>query len=275
MEEQKQLELHESHDDLSVCPSFNSYSSGRLADIAVRVSEELRHESELGDNEAQRIDSSNDRNGEQDDDFEFALVRGDTDALADEIFYDGQIRPVFPIFNRDLLENDADDREIKASDDVSSIRIPLRNLFVREREEGEHEPEPPSSSSSEVDELESVPEGTYCVWRPKVVESSPSECKKSNSTGSASKRWKIRDLLRRSNSDGKDSFVFLTPKAREEKHPKEKKNTGEFVKVSGEPKSSSSSSSSSAHESLSKSPANRSRRRRRLLMRFSMYGTER
>ncbi|GMH21481.1 hypothetical protein Nepgr_023323 [Nepenthes gracilis] len=34
--------------------------------------------------------------------------------------------------------------------------------------------------------------------------------KKSNSTGS-SKRWKFRNLLHRSSSDGKDTIVFLTP----------------------------------------------------------------
>ena len=35
--------------------------------------------------------------------------------------------------------------------------------------------------------------------------------KKSSPTGSTSKQWRFRDLLRRSNSDDKDSFVFLTP----------------------------------------------------------------
>ncbi|KAK6155194.1 hypothetical protein DH2020_009442 [Rehmannia glutinosa] len=55
---------------------------------------------------------------------------------------------------------------------------------------------------------ENIPAGTYCVWRPKGADQpSPSRCKKSKSTGSASKRWKFRDLLR-SNSEGKDSFVF-------------------------------------------------------------------
>ncbi|KAL2528871.1 hypothetical protein Fot_21472 [Forsythia ovata] len=102
---------------------------------------------------------------------------------------------------------------LKSSDqEVESNRIPSKKIFLENREH-----DTPSSSSSEADELETLPPGTYCMWRPKAVESSPSQCKKSKSTGSASKRWKFRDLLRRSYSDGKDSLVFLTPKHKEEK----------------------------------------------------------
>ncbi|CAK9162797.1 unnamed protein product [Ilex paraguariensis] len=244
--------MEQSFDDLSLCPSFTSYSSDRFAEIAARVSEEFSQDSEFGEDEEQPVETSHDfsDNDDGDDDFEFALVAGDPDALADEIFYGGQIRGVFPIFNRHLIENDTEDHQIKPLDEVSRIRIPLKNLFVRERED---ELEPPSSSSSEADELESVPPGTFCVWRPKVVESSPSRCKKSNSTGSSSKGWKIRDLIRRSNSDGKDSFVFLTPKNTEEKpgkskkieNPKEKKTPGEIVKVTGKSKA-----AASAHEAF-------------------------
>ena len=62
-----------------------------------------------------------------------------------------------------------------------------------------------SSSTSEndsVDNLEGVPEGTYCVWNPNSV---ARDRKKSNSTGSSSfsKRWKLRELLLRSHSEGK------------------------------------------------------------------------
>ncbi|KAK2993090.1 hypothetical protein RJ640_024327 [Escallonia rubra] len=227
-------------DDLSFCPSFNSYSSDRLAITAAKVTEEL----EEGYPQEASID--------EDDDFEFSV-----DASADEIFCDGQIRPIFPIFNRDLIGQDDQHQlrdEVKAvSGGVEAIRIPLRNLFLGEREDNGP---PSSSSSSEADELESVPAGTYCVWRPKVaesVESSPSRCKKSSSTGSASKRWKFRDLLRRCNSEGKDSFVFLTPKNKEEKpeggakveHPKERRNTVD--KVAGKAKAKG-AVGSSAHE---------------------------
>ncbi|KAI6686072.1 hypothetical protein NL676_031985 [Syzygium grande] len=37
------------------------------------------------------------------------------------------------------------------------------------------------------------------------------KCKKSSLTGPSSKQWRFRDLLCRSNSDGKESLVVLTP----------------------------------------------------------------
>lgn len=48
----------------------------------------------------------------------------------------------------------------------------------------------------------------YCAWSGKAVEASPETCKKSNSTG-FSKIWRFRELANRSNSDGRDAFVFL------------------------------------------------------------------
>ncbi|KAG8384830.1 hypothetical protein BUALT_Bualt04G0159100 [Buddleja alternifolia] len=222
------------HEDVYTCPSFNSYSTDRLAEIAVKVVDE-------NSNDGVQNDYNN-----GDEDFEFALVR-------EEFVYDGQIGPVFPVFNRDLsLHNDdvssAISRENKRFE--SSITAPSSKLFIEDRDE--QEPDyPPSCSSSEADELESVPAGTYCVWRPKAAAPpSPSQCEKSKSTGSASKRWKFRDLLRRSNSEGKDSFVLLTPKNREEKPP-----TGAPKKAKGKGVSSAAvygraPGSPSAHEAL-------------------------
>ncbi|KAG8366869.1 hypothetical protein BUALT_Bualt16G0012800 [Buddleja alternifolia] len=181
-------------EDAYMCPSFNSYSCDRLAETAVRVAAE----------------SSNAAVG--DDDFEFTSLREDEDVSADEF---AQIKPIFPVFNRDLLlghDHGASIGENKPSDHQSSVAIPLRDLFLDDRDS--------CSSSSEADELESVPEGTYCVWRPKLTDSPlPNQCKKSKSTGSASKRWKLPDFLKRSNSEGqgKGNFVFLAPKSREEK----------------------------------------------------------
>ncbi|KAK6128339.1 hypothetical protein DH2020_012703 [Rehmannia glutinosa] len=198
--------MNSSQEDVYVCPSFNSYSSDRLAEIAERVAVERSNDA--------------DERGAGDDDFEFALVREDVEILAEELFIDGQVRQVFPVFNRDLLlDNDGESsncRESKVLD--SSIAVPLSKLFIEEDHERDY---PPSCSSSEADELENIPAGTYCVWRPKIADSPlPSQCRKSKSTGSASKRWKFRDLLRRCKSDGKDSFVFLTPKHKEEKSDK-------------------------------------------------------
>ncbi|KAL6351344.1 hypothetical protein AAG906_035136 [Vitis piasezkii] len=146
---------------------------------------------------------------EDNDDVEFSFVRADPDSSpisADDIFFNGQIRPMFPLFNRDLLFADSHEGDSEASGKASPLRPPLRKLFV---EKSEH---PSSSSSSESDELEGVAPGTYCAWSEKAVDASPGACKKSNSTG-FSKLWRFRDLVLRSNSDGKDAFVFLDPSA--------------------------------------------------------------
>ncbi|KAH6791062.1 hypothetical protein C2S51_006068 [Perilla frutescens var. frutescens] len=187
--------MENGREDAYPCPSFNSYSSDRLAEIAVQVATEKN---------------------EDDEDFEFSLVCEAKEFSAEEFVYDGQLGPIFPVFNRDLLLSDNGELGGAGGNErfASSIQVPLSKLFIEDRD-GDN---PPSCSSSEADELENIPAGTYCVWRPKAVDQpSPSRCKKSKSTGSASKRWKFRDLLRRSNSDGKDSLAFLTPKNREEK----------------------------------------------------------
>lgn len=216
--------------ELSVCPSFNSYSSDKLVDVAAKVTREFDHRDHDGEEAF-----------EENEEFEFVSVRKAEDHV---VVLDGQIGPVFPVFNRDLLSDqnptksqqitdgqDLKNREGEEEDeDVRCLRIPLKKLFSEE-----HDPTSYSSSSSEMDELEGVPPGTYCVWTPhsnsppKAIASaaSPSQCKKSNSTGtttssntksssSSSKRWRLMNLLRRSNSEGKDSFVFLTPKNKEE-----------------------------------------------------------
>lgn len=205
-------------------PSFNAYSSGRLAEIAARVVQEFSNESQddsaffswkqegllhEGQDHKKLDHDADDDDGEE---FEFAIVCTQPDSLAisaDEIFYNGQIRPIYPLFNTALLIDDREDELSKPSSAVSGdkptkpIRLPLRKLFNEERETT-------SCSSSEADDLESVPAGSYCVWTPKKGKETPGRCKKSSSTGT-SKRWKFRDLLYRSNSDGKDTFVFLTP----------------------------------------------------------------
>lgn len=177
------------------CLSFNNY--GYVAEIADKISNEIQAE---------------------EGDFDFSLVCENADTSIAEFIYDVQTKfqqPIFPVFNRDLLLNDVSYESYvkgsKSEDVDGSIRIPLRDLF---QEDGESE---------------TIPPGTYCVWKPKISEALPGKCKKSKSTGFVSKRWpKIRDLLRRSNSEGKeeDSFVFLTPK-------KITKNSSEVVKTAG------------------------------------------
>ncbi|XP_057983942.1 uncharacterized protein LOC131168489 [Malania oleifera] len=220
---------------LALCPSFNNYSSHKMAEVAAKVPEELNLDSKLAEEDDEKLDV--------DEDFEFSLVRCGSDAgsdaaftvSAEDMFYGGQIRPIFPVFNRDLLLDEGRGLESPTCE-VPSIRIPLKKLFFEDQD-------PPSSSSSEADALERVPPGMYCVWTPKAAEGSPGRCKKSKSTGSSGRRWRLRDLLGRSNSDGKHSFVFLTPtptsaggknKEKSEKtekaaNLKQRRSSGEFL----------------------------------------------
>ncbi|XP_008806904.1 uncharacterized protein LOC103719437 [Phoenix dactylifera] len=170
------------------------------------------------------------------EDFEFAFVIKDPESIpaitADEIFSNGQIRSVYPVFNRDLLLADGGGDGGDAVEE-KAVRMPLRRLLIEERNASSAS----ASSSSEMGELEGIDPGTYCVWRPGSVPPSPARCKKSCSTGS-SFRWRIRDLVRRSRSDGKEKFVFL---AAEEKKPsrssEKKKSEGEAAaKGEGEKK---------------------------------------
>lgn len=137
---------------------------------------------------------------EEDADFEFAFVCRDpdtTEITADELFYNGQIRPVF---NRELAAPEAGGGDARASstsggDACDAIMLPLRKLLIEDRGAGG-----------------APAEGEYCLWTPRspAVPPSPGQCKKSRSTGSSSRRWRLRDLLHRSSSDGKDAFVFLS-----------------------------------------------------------------
>nr|GMC48289.1 uncharacterized protein LOC109149171 [Ipomoea batatas] len=146
-------------------PVRSSYSNNSsLADIAARVVEEFRAENENDDDEFLYVG---------DLDAELSLI-----STADQIFYNGQIRPVFPIFNPNYWESatgtssmcnsslsssgDEQQQQKVSTPPQTMIRLPLRKLLLSEDQET-----PSSCSSSEADELEGIPEGMYCVWRPK------------------------------------------------------------------------------------------------------------
>ncbi|KAI3699806.1 hypothetical protein L2E82_44354 [Cichorium intybus] len=203
-----------------ISPSFSCYSSDSLTSMA--VAKVIREEAAARFNEFGDVDV---------EDFEFSLVLSDEEVSTEENDSRGW-STVFPVFNRDLLVKEEEDREVKSKDneiDVSaSVTNSLRKLFIDERDESS------SCSSSEADESESPHTKAYCVWRPKADGgSSPSmtKCKKSSSTGSVSKRWSIRYLLRRSNSERKEPMVLLTPKKIDS--PKQRRNSGEVSKVAG------------------------------------------
>lgn len=200
-----QKEEEEESVDSLVCPSFSAYSSNKLNDIADQVT---RNDNRFTQND-------------NDDDFEFVAFS----KVADEVFLDNNTT-AFPIFDRDVAgkSEHGDGERNSGEDDAAAIQITLGKLMLDDSS-------PSSCSSSEVeDELENVPAGSYCVWKPK-----PSPCRKSKSTGSSSsKRWKLLDLLRRSNSEGKESVVFLTPSLNSAKKKGAKsENAGKIIPASG------------------------------------------
>ncbi|XP_010425568.1 PREDICTED: uncharacterized protein LOC104710634 [Camelina sativa] len=191
----------------SFSPSFSTYSGDRLAEIAERVC--YREKS--------------------DEEFEFSLAAAAATSSPD----DGGL--VFPVFNQNLISGETLPEE-------KAVIIPLKDLFLRERNEQPPQEETYSSSSDDdddedEDEFDEIPSEIYCPWTParSTAEMSPSGgCRKSKSTGSSStsswstKRWRLRDLLKRSKSDGKHSLKFLNPvvdestKKTSEKKKKEK-----------------------------------------------------
>ncbi|KAF8037120.1 hypothetical protein BT93_B0133 [Corymbia citriodora subsp. variegata] len=250
---------------LAPSPSLSSYSASRLAEIAARVVDELGldpdpfccDDMDFGRASTDRLPQPQDEEAggqknasaqfcnkdvggagggeeEGEEEFEFAFVSGgpgSSPISADEIFYNGQIRPVYPVFNRDLLLNGVPSRE--RDDDgwkktttrtTTKHRLPLKKLLSEEREWSTSS----SSSSSESDEFDGLVAGSYCAWRP--PRSSPpssryqssaaaaaKHCEKSNSTGS-SKRWRLKNLLlNRSHSGGKDTLVLVTPGKKRDK----------------------------------------------------------
>ncbi|XP_057528766.1 rRNA biogenesis protein RRP36-like [Amaranthus tricolor] len=177
----------------------NHDENGKLSEIADKLDKtlDLTVESSSSEDEDEDEENGNEDEEEEDDEneeFEFCFV-GDLSSpvSAEEVFKDGQIRAVAPY----SAEN--------AEEGESSRGPPVKKLFV--------------VSSPENDD---VAEGPYCTWKSPVPEMS----RKSNSTG-FSKLWRVKELLARSNSDGKDSFVFLTGKNDETSSTKKKKKKKE------------------------------------------------
>ncbi|WOG96435.1 hypothetical protein DCAR_0415770 [Daucus carota subsp. sativus] len=158
-----------------LCPTFSSYTRDGSVETATRVSNDYK--SSIGEDE-------------NDDLFEFESGSPAVRKSA-----------VYPVFNREALHNDIDKKIEKLDDSV--LVVPLKTLFLEEERENRIS----TSSSDESDDEAAEPS---CMWRRKGVGSSPSpsDCKKSRSTGSVLfKRFKICDLLR-SSSDGKESYLF-------------------------------------------------------------------
>ncbi|KAF1861602.1 hypothetical protein Lal_00025985 [Lupinus albus] len=163
---------------------------------------------------------------EEEEEFTFMFTSPDGSPIsADDVFENGQIRPVFPVFDQNILFTDG-------NDGASGIRSPIKKVFVHKIDN--------SPLSTAAESSKSGPElpttaDSYCEWTPKSAV-------KSNSTG-FSKLWRFKEHMLRSNSDGKDTFVLIQPAAAKA----EKARSGEVrnvvvKKVKGK------TTSSSAHE---------------------------
>ncbi|KAF8716168.1 hypothetical protein HU200_026444 [Digitaria exilis] len=135
------------------------------------------------------------------DDFTFAaavpaiLVAGGVGA-----FHGGSVGPLlYPVFGRPRSPP-----RPAPPPETATARVPLGRLLLVDREPTPAAPPLPD------DGLDSVPAEMYCPWSPgwsPAAAASPARCKKSGSTGSVL-RWRPR-LVGRSQSDGKEKFVFL------------------------------------------------------------------
>ncbi|KAJ1264148.1 hypothetical protein BS78_09G240600 [Paspalum vaginatum] len=107
----------------------------------------------------------------------------------------GRVGPLYyPVFGR---PRSPPRRLPPEAPETATARVPLGRFLLVDRE-------PPRADD---DDLDSVPAETYCPWSPGLSAASPARCKKSGSTGSVL-RWRPR-LVGRSQSDGKEKFVFL------------------------------------------------------------------
>ncbi|KAK9707394.1 hypothetical protein RND81_07G194900 [Saponaria officinalis] len=189
------------------CNSMEKNQEDRFSEIADDLGEKLTLESTSEHVECGEGDDEDDHdvvyviNDDDDDDddedeggefeFSFAGVEVNSPESAEVLFQNGQIRPTLPF----SIENSEDSSE--------KLGPPVDKVFVVP-------PSPAAESSG------SMSEGPYCVWRTAAESPSPEFRRKSNSTG-FSRFWRMKDLLARSNSDGKDRFVFL-PSSKAEKH---------------------------------------------------------
>ncbi|XP_072994213.1 uncharacterized protein [Typha latifolia] len=164
------------------------------------------------------------------DDFEFAFVIKDPESdpaiTADEMFSNGQIRPIYPVFGRSFLVDEEAPRLMPPAETSAAERLPLKRLMLEERNSSITSTSTPSDVGGELD-LDGVPPETYCVWTPGSVPPSPERCQKSGSTGSLVRWRRISDLvIRRSHSDGKEKFVFLAANGERKKKNEEKEAKG-------------------------------------------------
>ncbi|KAM0062359.1 hypothetical protein Hdeb2414_s0004g00147251 [Helianthus debilis subsp. tardiflorus] len=183
---------HSTDPDEDVDPSIDSISNG--------FNKQIDFDSDHAEEDNYAHD--NDDEDEDDDDFTFMLIGNDDEDNYDEkVFENGKIRPVFPLFDQNLLlDGEYQFEEI----DRLPVLPPVDKIFI-ESPRGF-----PSSKPSEHEDDNDSATGPYCAWSKDTATAAATAelSKKSNSTG-FSKLWRLREIVGRSNSDGRDAFVFL------------------------------------------------------------------
>ncbi|KAK1420005.1 hypothetical protein QVD17_29502 [Tagetes erecta] len=187
-------------DDVNQSIDLINLNFNQQLDLQAPVNDEDHKNCSNEEDEHDEDEHHDDDNDDDDDDFTFMLIgNGDGTNYDDEVFEDGKIRPVFPLFDQKLLLTG--EYEIEELDRLP-ILPPVDKIFV-ESPRGF-----PASTSSEVhNENEDEVAGPYCDWS-KDSATATEMSKKSNSTG-FSKLWRLKEKVGRSNSDGRDAFVFL------------------------------------------------------------------
>ncbi|XP_048551083.1 uncharacterized protein LOC125530724 [Triticum urartu] len=198
-------------------------------------------------------EESTDGDSEPGFEFEFPSLLGrdhGSPAPADDLFADGRIRPAafYPVFGRRpsaraSSAGDVDGLGLAPAPTERRTRGQLGRLFLEETRAWNSSSSSSStgstastsSSAATTDDgdgdggLEGAAPESYCVWAPggggKPSESPrPPRGGKSGSTGSSVARWRrISDLVvGRSQSDGKEKFLFLpvNPPTQQEPKPK-------------------------------------------------------
>ncbi|KAI6675355.1 hypothetical protein NL676_003261 [Syzygium grande] len=130
--------------------------------------------------------------------FEFTFVDEGSElpamVAADEIFYNGRIRPLWPVtqeavmFNiaiQNMDENGLNSRNLRKR----TSRVPLKKLMSEERDSFA------SCSSSEADELNGIAPEMYCAWTPRSPGAPPTRPESKSNSAHHSKRWKLKDML--------------------------------------------------------------------------------
>ncbi|KAI3696510.1 hypothetical protein L1987_79528 [Smallanthus sonchifolius] len=189
------------------------------------ISNGFNQQLDLQCNEDHKDCENEEQEEEDDDDFTFMLIGEDeAPSYDDKVFEDGRIGQVFPLFDQKLLKDgEYDIEEI----DRFPILPSVDKIFIES---------PRGFQASKHEENEDTASGPYCAWSKDSATAAAELSKKSNSTG-FSKLWRLREKVGRSNSDGRDAFVFMksTGKLTASTTTSSKPviSDGTFVKVNG------------------------------------------